>query len=211
MHRGAVFLLASSLAGCSGFTSVPYTDPGVSADRALVRVTTNTDVYGDPFTGACVPKVRHLMAMAGRGFDGPSPVYPAFPRTSASVGMLPPVMASLPAIGGIRQASAGPYQPVVTEYHVPASGLFMFSTNRAVAAASSISSVNCPEQSNVYWLEAGQQYEVTVGIDTPQSSGSGGQYMCVFEVRKLARFEHVDETLAVPVQGVAAPEVGCRE
>ncbi len=68
MCRSATLLLASLLAGCSGFTSVPYRYAGMPADMASVRVTTNTDVYGDSPAGWCVPKVRHLMAMAGRGF-----------------------------------------------------------------------------------------------------------------------------------------------
>lgn len=181
------------------------------ADMALVRVTTNTDVHGDALAGSCVPKVRHLMAMAGRGFGEVSLAYPAFPRQSASVGMSPPVMPPLPAISGVRQASAGPYQPVVTEYRVPASVPFMFSTNRSVAADSSISSVSCPEQSKVYRLEAGQQYEVTVGIDTPWNSKGTGQWRCVFEVRKLVRLAQVEQTLPVPVQGSTAPEENCRE
>jgi len=211
MTRGTLFSLTCLLAGCSGFDSVPYLEPTPPADMALVRVTTNTDVHGDSVAGSCVPKVRHLMAMAGRGFDKVSSAYPAFPRQSASVGMSPPVMPSLPFISGVRQAAAGPYQPVITEYRVPVSVPFMFSTNRSVAADSNISSVSCPEQSKVYRLEAGQQYEVTVGIDTPWNSKGTGQWRCVFEVRKLVRLATVEQTLPVPVQGSTAPEENCRE
>ncbi|MGY3016832.1 hypothetical protein ACVWZ5_002378 [Pseudomonas sp. TE6283] len=70
MIRGILFLLACLIAGCSGFDSVPCLEPTLPADMASVRVTTNTDVYGDSPAGSWVPKVRHLMAMAGRGFDG---------------------------------------------------------------------------------------------------------------------------------------------
>jgi len=62
MIRGILFLLACLIAGCSGFDSVPCLEPTLPADMASVRVTTNTDVYGD--------SPRRFVGAQGKAPDG---------------------------------------------------------------------------------------------------------------------------------------------
>lgn len=88
-------LLLATLTGCSGFQTQPYVEPPASATSAKVRVISNSDVFGDPMTGQCAPKVRHEMVSAGRFSSGKPlqnyPQYPVSPPSSACPNEPPPL------------------------------------------------------------------------------------------------------------------------
>lgn len=60
----------------------------------------------------------------------------------------------------------GRYEEVVAEYRVPANVPFQFATFGAGAGTSLGRGVYCAADARVYTLEAGRDYEVTIGMGT---------------------------------------------
>jgi len=203
-------LLASALTGCGGITSVPYVEPAPSPDTARVRVITNADVFGDSLTANCVPKTRHLMARAGRQYDGGQPheTYPQVPLQPKQVAGMPdraaPKMINLQPT--IRMAE-GKYVEVQTEYLVPTHAPFLVATLGAAMGSYGSTYAYCPANARVFDLKAGQDYEVFVGMD-PIQTPEGPRFSCVLSVRRLVPIGRL--VLPIPVDAKPAPEDDCK-
>ncbi|QXH49120.1 hypothetical protein KSS94_14235 [Pseudomonas fakonensis] len=204
-------LLLATLTGCSGFQTQPYVEPPTSAASAKVRIISNSDVFGDPMTGQCAPKVRHEMVSAGRFSSGkPLQNYPQYPVSPPKLGMPERTSAPLLSLTPTIRMAEGRYEEVVAEYRVPANVPFQFATFGAGAGTSLGRGVYCAADARVYTLEAGRDYEVTIGMGAI-GQGDNVRPVCRFDVRKLVAFGEGQGRLTVPfpLVGVVAPERVC--
>ena len=203
---------ALALAGCSGIPSVPYEEPPQSESTARVRVITNSDVYGDSIIGSCAPATRHKMAEAGRfGQDGTASInYPQHPLKTASLGMpqrMAPTLAEY--IPSIRMAE-GAYKEIVTEYRVRTDVPFQIATRGATMGTYGSTYAYCGDQTLVYKLEAGKDYEALAGVSTRPNKDGGQAYICMFGLFELAAFPGTSIVIPKKLTPAAAPQVVCK-
>lgn len=212
MKKISFILLAGALAGCNSISSVPYVEPSPSADTAKVRVITNSSVYGDSLTENCIPKIRHKMAVSGRQYESGRmhETYPQFPLQPKTVEGMPKRMAPkmIDLKPGIRMAE-GMYVEVATEYLVPTNAPFMISTLGAVMGSYGSTQPTCPMDAKVFDLEAGNSYEVFVGMG-PGQTPEGTKLFCALAVRKMLPIGNTGEALPLVVEPKPAPKAKCK-
>jgi len=205
-------LFAMALAGCSGIPSVPYEEPSQSENTARVRVITNSDVYGDSIIGSCAPATRHKMAEAGRfGQDGTASInYPQHPLKTASIGMPQRVAPTLVEyIPSIRMAE-GAYKEVVTEYRVRTDVPFQLATRGATIGTYGSTYSYCGDQTLVYRLEAGKDYEALAGVNIgPNNDGQQG-YVCMLGMIELVSFPGTSLVIPKKLTPAAPPQAVCK-
>uniref|UniRef100_UPI003A5B9CCA hypothetical protein n=1 Tax=Pseudomonas sp. UFMG81 TaxID=2745936 RepID=UPI003A5B9CCA len=68
--------------------------------------------------------------------------------------------------------------------------------------------IYCDEQAQVYTLEAGRDYEVTIGMGAV-GQGENARRVCRFDVRLLTPVGQGGEVMSKPVTGFAAPRKLC--
>ncbi|WP_110996548.1 hypothetical protein [Pseudomonas sichuanensis] len=202
-------LIVLSLAACSSIPSQPYQEPADSTPTARMRVISNSDVFGDSVTGRCAPNLRHQMVQAGRFSAGRAVEnYPQFPKAPAQLGMpqrlSPPLLSLTPTV----RMAEGRLEEVVAEYRVPTSAPFQLATTGAGAGTSLGRGIYCAEEARVYNLEAGRDYEVTIGMGAI-GQGENARLACRFDVRLLTPLGPGDMLMPVPVAGAAAPRKFC--
>ncbi|MDH0732706.1 hypothetical protein N5F23_19690 [Pseudomonas sichuanensis] len=202
-------LVVLLLAGCSGIPSQPYQEPSGLVPTARMRVISNSDVFGDSITGRCAPSVRHTMVQAGHFLAGRAlENHPQFPLAPAKLGMpqrlSPPLLSLTPTV---RNAE-GRVEEVVAEYRVPTTAPFQLATLGAGMGTSLGRGIYCDEQARVYNLEAGRDYEVTIGMGAV-GQGDNARPVCRFDVRVLMPIGQGDQVMPMPVTGFAAPRKRC--
>ncbi|MFF7109069.1 hypothetical protein [Pseudomonas sichuanensis] len=202
-------LVVLLLAGCSGIPSQPYQEPSGLVPTARMRVISNSDVYGDSVTGRCAPNLRHQMVQAGRFSAGRAlENYPQFPKAPAQLGMpmrlSPPLLSLTPTV----RMAEGRLEEVVAEYRVPTSAPFQLATLGAGAGTPLGRGIYCDEEARVYNLQAGRDYEVTIGMGTI-GQGDNARLACRFDVRELTSIGQGEMMMPVPLTGSAPPRKLC--
>lgn len=211
MRKGYFLLLTGLLAGCGGIPSVPYVDPPLSSDLARVRVITNSSVYGDSITSNCAPRPRHTMAVAGRQYDDGSPhsTWAQYPLETRKIGGMPDRIAPklIKLMPSVRMAE-GMYVEIETEYLVPTKAPFQIATLGAVMGGYGSTNAVCHQDAKVFDLEAGQNYEVRVGMDS-RKTPEGESLVCLLVVSKMLTIGNTEFSLPIPLKGRPAPQEWC--
>ncbi|WP_236170119.1 hypothetical protein [Pseudomonas parasichuanensis] len=200
--------LIGILTGCSGIPSQPYVEPPASAPSARMRVISNSTVFGDSVFGRCAPNLRHQMVQAGYFSAGHAlQDYPQFPSVPAKLGMPPRLSPPLLSLTPTVRNAQGRVEEVVAEYRVPTSAPFQLATPGAGAGTSLGRGTYCAEEARVYTLEAGRDYEVTIGMGAV-GQGANARLACRFDVRELTAIGQ-GEMMPVPLTGSAPPRKLC--
>ena len=211
MRNACCIALTALLAGCGGVPSVPYVDPPQSADTARMRVITNASVYGDSITSNCAPRPRHLMAQSGREYEDGTPhqTWAQYPLKTSKIEGMPKRIAPkfIDLKPSIRMAE-GMYVEVETEHLVPTNAPFQITTLGAAMGGYGSSYPVCRQDAKVFDLDAGQYYEVVVGMN-PRKTPEGEQMFCVLTVYKMISLGKSGLSLPLPLEPKPAPTKWC--
>lgn len=213
MRKYCFFLLASMLAGCGGIPSVPYQEPPESDSTARIRVITNSSVFGDSITANCAPTPRHIMAESGRQYTNGTPhsTYQQYPlKTKKLVGMPNRTAQKMIDLKPNIQMAEGMYVEVEAEYLVPTNMPFQVATLGAVMGSYGSTNAVCRGDAKVFDLEAGEDYELIVGM-TPRMTPDGGGLFCRLQLYKLIPIGKNGASLPLPVRANPAPQEWCEQ
>lgn len=206
-----VSLVATSLVGCSGITSVPYQEPAQSEHTARVRIITNSTVYGDSLPGNCAPANRHKMAQAGRfSEEGTASInYPQFPLAPASLGMPNRVSPKLLQYLGATRMAEGLYTELVTEYRVRTDVPFLIEMPEVSIGSYGSTYSSCSGKALAYTLTPGKDYEVLAGIGSGRNKEGAEVIMCMLGVSELVTLPNTKIAFPKQVMPAQAPQTVC--
>lgn len=202
-------LFTALATGCAATPPKPYTEPSTATPTANVRLITNGQVRGAPFSGC--PVQGQLMAQAGRFKEARMSIdFPQYPASPASLNMPPRTTPTLMEYMSLTRMAHGSYREVVTEYRVPAGVPFAFHFFGATAGGFGSTYLVCPMKTGVFEFEAGKNYEVGIGMIAHMVDGEP-RASCIMRAVRLLSVPNLEIALPIPLNQSISPAPNCKK